>query len=51
VRILELRILLGCTAKEAAETMDISKATVDREWTLAKAWLYRELMPTEGRSF
>jgi RNA polymerase sigma factor (TIGR02999 family) len=43
VRILELRVLLGCTAKEAAESLGISKATADREWTLAKAWLYREL--------
>jgi RNA polymerase sigma-70 factor (ECF subfamily) len=43
VRVLELRILLGCTAKEAAEALAISKATADREWSLAKAWLYREL--------
>jgi RNA polymerase sigma factor (TIGR02999 family) len=43
VRIVELRALLGCTSEEAAELLDISKATVDREWTMAKAWLYREL--------
>jgi RNA polymerase sigma factor (TIGR02999 family) len=42
-RVLELRILLGCGAQEAAEVLNISKATADREWTLAKAWLYREL--------
>jgi RNA polymerase sigma-70 factor, ECF subfamily len=42
-RVLELRILLGCTAQESADILEISKATADREWTLAKAWLYREL--------
>lgn len=46
VRVLELRVLLGCTAKETAEALVVSKATVDREWTLAKAWLYRELKRT-----
>jgi RNA polymerase sigma factor (TIGR02999 family) len=42
-RVLELRILLGCSAEETAEILNISKATADRDWTLAKAWLYREL--------
>ena len=42
-RILELRVILGCTAEEAADILSISKATADREWTLAKAWLFREL--------
>lgn len=43
VRVLEFRVLLGCTAQETAELLNISKATADREWTLAKAWLFREL--------
>jgi RNA polymerase sigma-70 factor (ECF subfamily) len=47
VKVLEFRALLGCTAQETAELLGISKATADREWTLAKAWLYREL--TTGR--
>ena len=41
--ILELRIYLGCTAEETAEIVGVSKATVDRDLTLAKAWLCREL--------
>jgi RNA polymerase sigma factor (TIGR02999 family) len=45
-RVLELRILFGCTAQQTAEILDISKATADREWTLAKAWLFRELKRT-----
>jgi hypothetical protein len=32
---------------EAAEALGISPATVDREWALAKAWLYRRLSPRE----
>lgn len=43
VRVLEMRVLLGCTAAETAEVLGISKATADREWTLARAWLFREL--------
>ena len=42
-RVIELRVFLGCTAEETAEVLMISKATADREWTLAKAWLFREL--------
>ena len=47
VKVLKFRVLLGCTADETAELLEISKATADREWTLAKAWLHREL--TRGR--
>jgi RNA polymerase sigma-70 factor (ECF subfamily) len=42
-RVLELRIYLGCTSEETAEVLAISKATVDRDLTLARAWLCREL--------
>jgi RNA polymerase sigma factor (TIGR02999 family) len=44
-RILELRVYLGCTAGEAAEILNLSKATVDRDMRLACAWLCRELRP------
>jgi len=44
-RILELRVYLGCTASEAAEILNLSKATVDRDLRLACAWLCRELRP------
>ena len=43
--ILELRVYLGCTASEAADILNLSKATVDREMRLACAWLCRELRP------
>ena len=42
-RVVELRFFGGLTMEETAEVLDISPATVGREWTLAKAWLYAEL--------
>jgi RNA polymerase sigma factor (TIGR02999 family) len=42
-RIVELRFFGGLTIEETAEALDISPATVKREWTWAKAWLYHEL--------
>jgi RNA polymerase sigma factor (TIGR02999 family) len=44
-QVLELRVYLGCTAEEAADVLGISKPTVDRDLTLARAWLCRELRP------
>jgi len=46
-KVLELRIYLGCTAKETADILNLSKATVDRDMALACAWLCRELRPEE----
>jgi RNA polymerase sigma factor (TIGR02999 family) len=42
-RVVELRFFGGLTIEETAEVLRISPATVGREWTLAKAWLYAEL--------
>src|SRR5262245_35090355 len=42
-RIVELRFFGGLTMNETAEVLHISPATVGREWTLARAWLYAEL--------
>jgi RNA polymerase sigma factor (sigma-70 family) len=42
-RIVELRFFGGLTVEEAAEVMQLSPATIKREWSTAKAWLYREL--------
>jgi RNA polymerase sigma factor (TIGR02999 family) len=43
VRVVELRYFLGCTAEEAADVLGISRATVDRETNVARAWLFRRL--------
>jgi RNA polymerase sigma factor (sigma-70 family) len=42
-RIVEMRYFGGLTIEETAQAMEISDATVKREWTLARAWLRREL--------
>jgi RNA polymerase sigma-70 factor (ECF subfamily) len=42
-RIVELRYFGGMTVEETAEATGISPATVKRHWTLARAWLKREL--------
>lgn len=41
--IIELHIFAGVSLVEAAKTLGCSRATVTRDWRLAKAWLYREL--------
>src|SRR5688500_4266445 len=42
-RIVEWRFFGGMSIEETAEVLEISPATVKREWTLARAWLNREL--------
>ena len=42
-KIVELRYFGGLGVEEAAEALGISPATVKRDWTLARAWLKREL--------
>jgi len=42
-RIVELRFFTGLSAEETARALDISRATVTRDWTLARNYLAREL--------
>jgi RNA polymerase sigma-70 factor (ECF subfamily) len=42
-RIVELRFFVGLSIEEAADAMDMSPATLKRRWSLARAWLFREL--------
>jgi RNA polymerase sigma factor (TIGR02999 family) len=42
-RIVELRYFGGLSIEETADVLGISPTTVRREWTMAKAWLRREL--------
>jgi RNA polymerase sigma factor (TIGR02999 family) len=46
-RIVELRYFAGLTIEEVAAVVGVSAATVDRDWTIAKAWLRANL---SGRS-
>lgn len=42
-RIVELRFFGGLSIEESAEVLNISPATVKRDWNVARAWLYRQL--------
>ncbi len=42
-RVVELRYFAGLSIEETAEVLDVSPATVKREWSMARAWLRRAL--------
>jgi RNA polymerase sigma factor (TIGR02999 family) len=42
-RIVECRFFAGLGIEETAQALGISPATVKRDWTFARAWLYREI--------
>lgn len=42
-RIIELRYFVGLSIEESADVMGMSPATLKRRWSLARAWLFREL--------
>ena len=41
--IIEMRFFAGMTVAEVAEALSLSKRTVEREWTVARAWLRQQL--------
>ena len=46
--IVQLRYFAGLTHEEIAQALDVSLATVGRDWAAARAWLSRELAGTDG---
>lgn len=42
-RVVELRYFADLSLEETAEALRVSRATVARDWSVAKAWLLREL--------
>ena len=42
-RVVELRFFAGLSVEETAEILNVSPVTVKRDWTVAKAWLHREI--------
>lgn len=42
-RVVELRFFAGLSVEEAAEATGVAPATLKRRWSLARAWLFREL--------
>jgi DNA-directed RNA polymerase specialized sigma24 family protein len=41
--LVKLRYFAGLTAEQAAEVLNIAKATADRYWAYARAWLFNEV--------
>jgi RNA polymerase sigma factor (TIGR02999 family) len=46
-RIVELRYFGGLTSQEAASVLHVSPQTINRDWSLAKAWLIHEMRKKE----
>jgi RNA polymerase sigma factor (TIGR02999 family) len=42
-RVVELRFFAGLSLQEISEALEIAPATVQRDWTAARAWLHREI--------
>jgi RNA polymerase sigma factor (TIGR02999 family) len=47
-KVVELRFFGGLSLEEVAHVLDVSVGTVRRDWSLAQAWLYRELNQAGG---
>jgi RNA polymerase sigma factor (TIGR02999 family) len=47
-RVVEMLFFSGMTPPEAAEVLDVSRRTVERDWRYARAWLLREIAGTAG---
>ncbi len=43
-RVVELRFFAGLEGDEVAEALGVSPSTVDRDWRVARRWLYKELI-------
>jgi DNA-directed RNA polymerase specialized sigma24 family protein len=41
--VVELRFFGGLSVEESAEVLKVSQITVMRDWSTARAWLYREI--------
>ena len=42
-RVIECRVFAGMSVEETADALELSAATVKRDWSVARAWLNREL--------
>ena len=45
-QVVEFRFFGGLSLSEIAEVLQVSEATIDRDWRAARAWLARQLQPT-----
>ena len=44
-KVVECRFFGGMSVEETADALNVSPATVKREWAIARAWLNREMQP------
>jgi RNA polymerase sigma factor (TIGR02999 family) len=49
-QVASLRFFAGCTTEQAAAALDVSPATVAREWRFARAWLHERLSNSAASS-
>ena len=45
-----MRFFGGLSIEETAAALELSRATVEREWAAARAWLYLRLKPPDPKS-
>jgi RNA polymerase sigma-70 factor (ECF subfamily) len=45
-QIVDMKFFGGLSAPEVADVLGLSRATVDRDWSTARAWLYRQIKRT-----
>jgi RNA polymerase sigma factor (TIGR02999 family) len=48
-RVVELKFFGGLSLDDTAEALSLSRATVERDWQVARNWLYRRLNPGADR--
>ena len=48
--LVKLRYFAGLTVEQAAEILKISRATADRYWSYARAWLFHEMTEVDGKT-
>jgi len=46
-RVVELRFFGGLSIEETAEVLKVSPTTIERDWTIAKAWLHKTMMSVQ----
>lgn len=46
-KIVEMRYFGGMSVEETAQVLELSQITIKREWSKARAWLYREMQQSE----
>ena len=49
-QVVKLRFFAGCSLEETAQALGISRATAQRSWAYARAWLFGQLNPSQAPS-